>query len=32
MDNKIPIIVYDMNKEGNLLKVVNGEELGTIVE
>ena len=25
-------IVYDMNKEGNLLKVVNGENIGTIVE
>jgi len=32
MDNQIPIIVYDMNKEGNLLKVVTGEEIGTIVE
>ena len=32
MDNNIPIIVYDMNKHGNLLKVVNGEEIGTIVE
>ena len=32
MDNEIPIIVYDMNKEGNLLKVVTGEEIGTIVE
>ncbi len=32
MDNNIPIIVYDMNKHGNLLKVVNGEKIGTIVE
>lgn len=32
MDNNIPIIVYDMNKKGNLLKVVNGQKVGTIVE
>lgn len=31
MDNNIPIIVYDMNTPGNLLKVVTGENIGTIV-
>lgn len=31
MDNNIPIIVYNMNKKGNLLKVVNGDKIGTIV-
>lgn len=30
-DNKIPIIVFDMNKEGNLLKVVQKENVGTTV-
>ena len=30
-DNKLPIYVFDMNKRGNLLKVVEGEEVGTIV-
>ncbi|MDY3520850.1 UMP kinase [Riemerella anatipestifer] len=30
-ENKLPIIVFDMNKEGNLLKVVQGEEVGTVV-
>ena len=30
-DNKIPIIVFDMNKEGNLLKVVSQENVGTTV-
>ena len=30
-DNKIPIIVFDMNKEGNLLKVVSKENVGTTV-
>lgn len=31
MENKLPIIVFDMNKPGNLLKVVNGEKVGTLV-
>ncbi len=30
-DNKIPIIVFDMNKPGNLLKVVQKENVGTTV-
>lgn len=30
-ENNLPIIVFDMNKEGNLLKVVKGEEIGTLV-
>ena len=31
MDNNIPILVYNMNKKGNLLKVVNGDKIGTLV-
>lgn len=31
MENKLPIIVFDMNKRGNLLRVVNGEEAGTLI-
>jgi len=31
MENKLPIIVFDMNKTGNLLKVVMGEKVGTLV-
>jgi uridylate kinase len=31
MENKLPIIVFDMNKPGNLLKVVGGEKVGTLV-
>jgi uridylate kinase len=31
MENKLPIIVFDMNKPGNLLKVVQGEQVGTMV-
>jgi len=30
-ENKLPIIVFDMNKEGNLIKVVSGENVGTLV-
>ena len=31
-ENELPIIVFDMNTNGNLLKLVSGEEIGTIVE
>ncbi len=31
MDNNIPIIVYNMNKKGNLLKLVNKNKIGTLV-
>ena len=30
-ENKLPIIVFDMNKPGNLLKVILGENIGTKV-
>ena len=30
-ENKLPIIVFDMNKKGNLRKVVTGENIGTVV-
>lgn len=30
-ENNLPIIVFDMNKSGNLLKLVNGEKIGTLV-
>ncbi|NBA88006.1 UMP kinase [Emticicia sp. CRIBPO] len=30
-ENKLPIIVFDMNTPGNLLKVVTGEKIGTLV-
>ena len=30
-ENHLPIIVFDMNKKGNLAKVVAGEAVGTIV-
>ncbi|HZK42801.1 MAG TPA: UMP kinase [Syntrophomonadaceae bacterium] len=31
MDNKIPIIVFDLTKNGNILKAVMGEDIGTYV-
>lgn len=30
-ENKLPIIVFDMNKEGNLMKLTRGEDIGTLV-
>jgi uridylate kinase len=30
-ENGLPIIIFDMNKPGNLLKIVSGEEVGTLV-
>lgn len=32
MENQMPIYVFDMDTEGNLLKVVQGEEIGTLVK
>jgi uridylate kinase len=31
-ENNIPIVVFDMNKTGNLKKVVTGETIGTLVK
>ena len=31
MENKLPIIVFDMNKTGNLKRVMQGEEAGTLI-
>lgn len=30
-ENKLPILVFDMNKPGNLTKVIEGEAIGTLV-
>lgn len=30
-ENNLPIIVFDMNKPGNLSKVIEGEDIGTLV-
>lgn len=31
-ENKLPIIVFDINEKGNLLKVISGKEVGTLVK
>jgi uridylate kinase len=31
MENNLPIIVFNMNEEGNLLRVAEGESIGTLV-
>ncbi|HAA13590.1 MAG TPA: UMP kinase [Cytophagales bacterium] len=30
-ENNLPIVVFDMNKPGNLVKLVEGEEVGTLI-
>jgi uridylate kinase len=30
-ENGLPIIVFDMNKNGNLAKIIEGEDIGTLV-
>lgn len=30
-ENELPIVVFDMNKRGNLMKLVSGENIGTVV-
>jgi uridylate kinase len=30
-ENELPIVVFDMNKQGNLQKIVSGENIGTVV-
>lgn len=31
-ENDLPIIVFDMNKSGNLMKLIEGEAIGTLVK
>jgi uridylate kinase len=31
MENHLPIVVFDMNRPGNLRRVVTGEKVGTLV-
>ncbi|MFM1961545.1 MAG: hypothetical protein RLZZ172_390 [Bacteroidota bacterium] len=32
MENNLPIIVFDMNQEGNLKRLILGEQIGTLVK
>ncbi|MCL5289798.1 MAG: UMP kinase, partial [Firmicutes bacterium] len=31
MDNNIPLIVFDLNQEGNIKRAVFGEKIGTYI-
>ena len=31
-ENKLPIVVFDMNRPGNLMRLLEGEDIGTLVE
>ena len=31
-ENNLPIIVFDMNKPGNFMRIANGEQIGTLVK
>jgi uridylate kinase len=31
-ENKLPIIVFDMNKAGNFMRIANGDSIGTLVK
>jgi len=30
-ENRMPIIVFDMNKKGNLMKIIRGDNPGTLI-
>ena len=32
MDNRLPIIVFDLKRKGNLRRIVMGEPIGTLVK
>jgi uridylate kinase len=32
MENRLPIVVFDLNSPGTLKKILQGEQLGTIVK
>ncbi|HYW94875.1 MAG TPA: UMP kinase [Bacteroidales bacterium] len=31
-DNKLPVVVFNMNRKGNLLRFISGEKIGTLVK
>jgi uridylate kinase len=31
-ENNLPIIVFDINKPGHLIRIANGDKLGTLVQ
>jgi uridylate kinase len=31
MDNKLPIVIFNLNKKGNIKRAILGEKIGTVV-
>jgi len=31
MDQELPIIVFNLKKKGNIMKVISGEKVGTVI-
>ena len=31
MDNEMPIVVFDMTREGNIGRAIRGEQIGTLI-
>ena len=31
-ENKLPIVVFNMNNSGNLMRLMEGEDVGTLVD
>ena len=31
MDNKLPIVVFDLSRPGNIRRIINGEPVGSMV-
>ena len=31
MDNRLPIVVFDLTKRGNIVRAVRGESIGSVV-
>jgi uridylate kinase len=31
MDNKLPIVVFDLTKRGNIRRIITGEPVGSVV-
>jgi uridylate kinase len=31
MDNKLPIVVFDLSQPGNIRRIINGEPVGSMV-
>jgi uridylate kinase len=31
MDNKLPIVVFDLTRKGNIRRIVTGEPVGSVV-